>query len=248
MPCVFSKLMLIEEARFASRAIQLIMSKNAFRNHKFMLMGHSMGGLVIYNTILNHGFPIEQLLTVITLGSPLSDGAHFFNEEIVSLQREMLAELEKSKLFEEHSKITHLNIYSGTRDILVADKISMNAFTPKANLVNTEHMRNLYLSLDHNSFLYYKPYLDAFIPGAFASFLETRDMSKYFGFQETFKEFDTSNLTEISHYHTLKSAERDIKLSDNDVKEIVVKIERSLETDKSGEISIFGAILKENTV
>ena len=48
MPSVFSRIMLEEQARFVSRAIQLVMSQEPYKGHNFHLLGHSMGGVVNY--------------------------------------------------------------------------------------------------------------------------------------------------------------------------------------------------------
>lgn len=60
----------------------------------------------------------------------------------------------------------HLNIHGGSRDFLVrADLTPSDHFGFKYFInINTEDMRNVYQSIDHNSPYYYKPFLDAFIP------------------------------------------------------------------------------------
>jgi PGAP1-like protein len=61
MPSAFSKIMLFDEATFASKVIQAIMKKPGFAEHRFMMIGHSMGGLVNYKSVLHVGFPLDRL-------------------------------------------------------------------------------------------------------------------------------------------------------------------------------------------
>lgn len=57
MPSAFSKLMLEEEAKFAARVVAIVMSDEAFKSHRFIMVGHSMGGVVTYRALLEDIFP-----------------------------------------------------------------------------------------------------------------------------------------------------------------------------------------------
>jgi alpha-beta hydrolase superfamily lysophospholipase len=96
------------------------MKSEEFKNHRFMMVGHSMGGLVTYGAILKDGFPIDRLQTVITLCSPLTPAVQSFNEETNILHRLMIQEYQERKPFYPFPGITHINLHAGTRDTLVS--------------------------------------------------------------------------------------------------------------------------------
>jgi hypothetical protein len=77
--------------------------------------------------------------------------------------------------------------------------------------VSTEYMRNLFMTLDHNSPYFFKPFLDAFIPGVFSVFLRDRPFSFEFrteGGKESFYLNLAPSIKMIGNYLELNS-ERD---------------------------------------
>ena len=71
MGSAFSERVMEEEAKFIDMSIRYILSVGDFTD-KFIMIGHSMGGLVNYLATQMPLFPIEKLDGLICLSSPLN--------------------------------------------------------------------------------------------------------------------------------------------------------------------------------
>lgn len=131
----------------------------------------------------------------------------------------MVEEYAKMQPFTHYSDVTHINLYAGSRDTLVPERLTMNSFAPNIIHKNTDHLKNVFHTLDHNSPYYFKPFLDAFVPGVFAAFLQNKDTHGIFKYSEIDSQLDGSqgkkktSLFDVSPSQTLKRGDRDLFLS-----------------------------------
>lgn len=102
---------------------------------------------------------------MISLSSPLANSPQNFNQEIDSIQNFLINNL--SSL----NKTLNLNFFGGWRDFLVPPFLGDITVQGRKKysvahqiVVNTEEMRNVKQSMDHNSPYYYKYFLDSFVP------------------------------------------------------------------------------------
>ncbi len=83
----------------------------------------------------------------------------------------MIEDYKRFEPFKMFPKVNHINLYGGARDTIVSEKFTTNLIVQNSLLENTDHLKNLYMTVDHNSPYFYKHFLDAFVPKVVSSFI-----------------------------------------------------------------------------
>eukprot|EP00347_Sterkiella_histriomuscorum_P003229 403365097 len=212
MGSAFSRHVVEIEAEFISESIRYLVEAGEIG--RFNLIGHSMGGLVNYVASQNQGFPVEMLQGMINLCSPVSGGSpQYFNNDIGDLFENILKINPKNMDYLKQN-VFHLNLHAGTRDGMV--RIDLAKFSERLNFKYTHYlllneMKNLFMSLDHNSPLFQKYFMDVFSPSIIKLVTAIDDVKKLPLFKQTVKEIYQiievpSNIkTDIKHVDLIKN-------------------------------------------
>ena len=112
------------------------------------IVTHSLGSYVAYKALDQEQFPIAQLKNVISLASPNVAAPQQITQDLV----ETLRDIKKQEL-PEHVAYFHFD--GGVRDFFVGQASAKPVtLSPTSIVLPTEQIKNVQLTMDHNSQLY----------------------------------------------------------------------------------------------
>jgi hypothetical protein len=143
------------------------------QNHpgqSFSFITHSVGSYSAYSALLHQEFPAAKLLNVFNLAAPIRDPPLKFYGRLESLLNRIVFGLDYAR----YSHVAHFNINGGIRDFNVpASLTSFELLLNQASTVgqqfhslelSSQVMKNVFQSIDHNSQLYSRVFLNQLIP------------------------------------------------------------------------------------
>ncbi|CDW89287.1 gpi inositol-deacylase [Stylonychia lemnae] len=224
LPSAFSQNILHEQAEFVSHCLKFLFQNGSI--DYINMIGHSMGGVVNLLASQESDFPFEKIQMFINLCSPLSgQSPQYFNNDVEKLFEEILSKNEWALNYMKE-RIVHLNFHGGTRDGLIREEMTVESnrigFKHQYQIVTTQ-LKNNYASIDHNSPMYNKRFLDTFVPGIVQISLKYQSddgiedidslIRELFEFQETSHKHQyfvqtktTQNTTQVINYPEKKRA------------------------------------------
>ncbi len=139
--------------------ISEVVSKNNYS--EFNIVTHSLGSYVARLAMQESMFPSQKLMNVFSLASPHNKAPQNINSDLTQL-------LEKISSYSNPDQVAFFEFDGGLRDFFVGDSlankfISKNAKDPARDRIGVfqlEQMKNLQGSLNHNSQLYSRAFMN----------------------------------------------------------------------------------------